>query len=190
MTDPAEEDAPDPIRHQDADWRARADRNLREIIRLQTELFAIRQSFDTEIERLTERRDTLIARLDANIDWHRRPLEQLHAALLVDDPKACTIILPHGELRSRTPRTPAYRFTDRDAFVEWALVNAPDMLTPTWKVDAATVKNDPRLRAASATVVAGEPSPVIADSGEIVPGVEFALGHVTYSIEPEGCAPW
>jgi Bacteriophage Mu Gam like protein len=168
----------------------KADWHLRAIIRAEDNFARDRAVFDAEILRLTDRLEYLEVRTAKLIEWHETPLRQLHAALLAEDPTRKTIELPHGTLRSRTPATPRYIIESRDRFVEWALVNAPDVLTATWKVDSATIRNDPRFIPTRFELEPDERVQLVTVDGEVVPGVKFVLDPPTFTVTTAGQDPF
>jgi hypothetical protein len=188
--EPEPDEPAEPIRGDDLEVRAKADRHLRAIIRLEDDFALERAVFDTEILRLTDRLEYLAARNAKKIAWHEEPLRQLHAAILAEDPTRKTIDLPHGTLRSRTPATPRYVIDRRDDFTEWALTNTPDVLTPTWKIDARTIQNDPRFTPTRLELDAGEDVPIVNADGEVVPGIKYMLDPPTYTVTTAGQDPF
>jgi len=179
----AYDDPPTHIIADDPDALSRADWHLRKLAALEARKAETARVFNAELERVTARMNAELDRITKAADWHRAPLAQLHAALLAADPTRKTIVLPHGELTSRTPKKPKLLVQDKDAFIEWALVNAPDVLNTTYSVD--------RTKAAAALVCPGTPEPgetmfAVASGGEVPPGVAYTLEQPAYSIRLDG----
>lgn len=159
-----------------------ANRHLRAIGRLEQRAAEIRAAFYAEIARLETRMEELVARVQSDIDWHRKPLTQLHAAILAEDPSRKTLQLPAGAIKSRTPRTPTINVFDVPQFIDWATTNAPHL------IKAKPTVNREALKAAAqpcGDLGFGDSAPaVLPEVGEVIPGVEFTLGLTTFTIEP------
>lgn len=179
----ASDDNP-PIDHRDAEWSSRATWHMRKIAELERQQHETRRAFDTEIQRLQDRRDETDAMFDKSLEWHRAPLRQLHAAILADDPKWKTITLPYGKLTSRTPVKPTVRVPDTEAFIAWAHINAPHLLEVTFRPDRKHIAAEigPVFHPV-AVPVAGESVEVVTAAGEVVPGITFGLDTTTFSIQ-------
>lgn len=165
------------------DQIAQADRHMRAIARLETLAGEVRTAFATEIGRLEARLDEQIERIQRDIQWHKQPLVQLHAAILADNPKRKTLVLPAGTVRSRTSHTPKLRLFDSEAALNWAADNDRGMLRVTYRFDlvAAAAKLRP-----VGELSPGDTSPAVTEGGEIVPGVEFVLPGTSFVVEPDG----
>jgi phage host-nuclease inhibitor protein Gam len=181
--EPFDTNAPPPelVAH-DPDVYQAANRHLRAIGRLEQRAADIRAVFYAEIERLETRMAELVNRVENDIDWHRRPLTQLHAAVLAEDPSRKTLQLPAGAIKSRTPRTPTINVFDIPQFIDWASTNAPHLLKskPTVNREALKAAAQP-----CGDLGFGDSAPaVLPEVGEVIPGVEFVLGITTFHIEP------
>lgn len=171
------------INLRDFDWDRTATWHLRRIGTLSDRQHQTRQAFDKEIQRLEEKRDMACAMLQKRIDWHRTPLLQLHRALLTEDPSRKTIELPYGKLKSSTPQKPTVRIMDREAFTEWARMNAPDLVEAKWSPNrkAVIAALGDTLQPVGAPKV-GWSVDIVGGSGEIVPGLTLGLDDTTFSI--------
>lgn len=178
-------DEPTPILTDDPDWTRRAAWHLRRIADWQQRKHELVQAFEKEIDHLSERLGAEAEKLDAKIEWHRKPLVQYHEAVLAADPTRKTIVVPGGKLHSRTPVKPDVSFTNKDPFIDWAHIHAPHLIEPTWK---------PALRLIERAVAAGElmvthtPEPgdpaylVNPETGEQVPGVHLGKKATTFYV--------
>lgn len=156
-----------------------ADYHLRCIAAIDAERVTIAEAFDREMERLKARRADRLAKYDAKIEWHTKPLRELHAALLAEDPRRKTIHLPHGTLKSRTATEPVAVVDDMAALVEWAQVNAPVLLPPRERVALTD------LRKAVHLVARAEGGWIAVDvNGEVVPGVTARIPPVQFTAIP------
>lgn len=170
-----------PLDPNDPSWMEYAARRLRRIHRLEVERAQLEQTYSNHINLLEARRDQQLATLDGRIKWLADPLEQFHAAVLKLDPKRKTIPLPFGRLTSRTPQKVKIVVKDEEAFVEWAKVNAPDLLKLTYKPDRPAIVDDGRFTH-TALRPGDEPAPVVAESGEQVPGIQAVLSAITFDV--------
>ena len=185
-------DEPTPILTDDPEWTSRAAWHLRSIRRIEGQGAAIAAAYDREIAKLEQRRAEALEANDRKVQWHRRPLIQFHEAVLRSDPRRKTITLPGGKLTSRTPSGPALTITDRDAFTAWAEVNAPDLIVTTPRVDITKARagmKEGRFVPA-AHVGYDEPAPLVTEHGEVVPGVQAALGATTFAVQPDEDGDW
>lgn len=100
-------------------------------------------------------------------------LEQYHRTQLAENPKAKTIKLPHGTLRFRSQQP---QFTRDDAVIKkWAAEDMPEVL----------VAQEPKLdwtRLKKALVIQDGVA-IIADTGELVPGVEVEVRPDKFTVE-------
>ena len=141
-------------------------------------------SYAHEINRLHDRRELALNRIDRRIAWHRDPLVTLHAAVLARNPKLKTVELPAGTLKARTTTTAKVHIGDADVLLAWAEVSAPGLVgygKP--RVFAA------ELNRAVHVVVCDDGSTVVclASTGELVPGVTVTpAGTTTFAIDTEG----
>ena len=100
-------------------------------------------------------------------------LEQYHRAYMTDNPKAKTIKLPHGTLKIRAQKPQFNR--DDAAIKEWATDNMPEILVPQeYKLNWAGLKE---------TLAIKDGVAIIADTGEVVPGVEVEERPDKFSVE-------
>jgi phage host-nuclease inhibitor protein Gam len=151
---------------EDADWR------LRKLARVRAERARIVEAFSEEVVRLMNRRDELLAPLDNEIAYWSEPLARLHERLLEADPKRKTIALPNGVLKAR--KIPAtFEYPDEAAFVEWATDEGlHDWVRVKVTADKVRVKKD-----------LIETRGVNADTGEIVPGLEYVEPSTSFTVE-------
>lgn len=183
----AYDDEPTAILHNDPEWHRFADWHLRKLGELEDRAAAVRTRFIDAISQLESRMGAELEKIDKQIRWHATPLRELHAKLIADDPSLKTIVLPSGRLKSSTPVKPKPRFTDKAAFEAWAHEHAPHLLEVVFKPDIAAVEKDlGDVLAAAGAPVPGAPVPIVTGDGEVVPGVELALGHPTFTPKPEG----
>lgn len=178
-------DEPTPILTDDPEWTRTAAWHLRRIAEWSQRKHDLEQAFVKEIDRLSERLGQEAEKLQAKVDWHRRPLVQYHEAVLAADPTRKTIVVPGGKLHSRTPSKADVGFSAKDQFIDWAHVHAPHLIEPTWK---------PALRLIERAVAAGElmvthtPEPgdpaylVNPATGERVPGVHLGKKATTFFV--------
>ena len=171
-----------PLDPQNPSWMESAARRIRRIRKYETERALLEQAYANEINLLERRRDEQLAKLDAKVEWLADPLRQFHAAVLRLDPERKTIVVPGGSLRSRTPRKPKVFITNESEFVEWAQTNAPDLVKTVYKADRPKIAVD---RFAHPTLEPGVAVPVVAESGELVPGVEMVLPVATADVVTE-----
>lgn len=179
----AYDDTPPTVAVADPDWASRADWHLRKLATIEARRAETVRVFTAELDRINDRLRAETAKLDKAAAWHRTPLEQLHAAILATEPDRKTIVLPHGELTSRTPRKPKLLVQDKEAFIAWALVNAPDVLNTSYTVDRTKVA---ATLVCPGTPVAGEILFAVASGGEVPPGVAYTLDPPTYSVRLDG----
>ena len=136
-----------------------------------------------EIDAVYEQR---LAELDAWREGERRRdehvrsfllgrLRQFHEARLAEDPKAKTIRLPEGDLKSRAGQ-PRWAIDDA-AFIAWANGHMDELLRRDPKVDRTAVKQAFRDRVT-------EDGRVFDDAGEVVPGVVVLPAETGYSAAP------
>lgn len=186
-------DEPTPILLDDPEWTSRAAWHLRRIAEWEQRKHELVQAFEKEIDRLSERLGAEAAKLDAKIEWHRKPLVQYHEAVLAADPKRKTIVIPGGALASRTPEKPALSFgsdakANREAFIDWAHVSAPHLIEPTWKPEMDRIKRALLEGELKPTHVPtpDDPATVVNQHGEQVPGVQLVLGRPTFFVKLDG----
>lgn len=123
---------PEPIHPDHPDRYTEANRHLRALARLNDRETQVTATFKAEMDLLEERLGDQIGIIERQRSWHQRPLQQLHEAILRDDPKAKTVVLPHGELKVTVPAKPQLTVTDPDVFVAWCQINGrADLLNVT-----------------------------------------------------------
>lgn len=152
-----------------ADW---AMRKLARTVTSQHEVdeLAARQAEPIERWRRNEQ-----ARLDRERLFWEALLVEYHRGLVETDPKATSVRLPHGVLRSRQGQ-PQWQFTD-DEFITWANTRGLDALVRVkFEVDKANAKE--------ALNVADDGSVTTTD-GEIAAGVSVAPAVRNFKVEPE-----
>jgi hypothetical protein len=180
-------DTPTPINYADPDWTRNAAYHLRRVAHWEARYNEIMAAFDREIERLHTRQAEATEPIANKIEWHRRPLVQLHQQILASDPTRKTLTLPGGTIKSRTPSKPTVTVTDHDQFEMWAHTNAPHLLH---------VAFSPDRTALAAAIAAGElvavadvatgPVPLVNPStGETIPGVQLSVGSPTFKVVPD-----
>lgn len=136
-----------------------------------------------EIDAVYEQR---LAELDAWREGERRRdehvrsfllgrLRQFHEARLAEDPKAKTIRLPEGDLKSRMGQ-PRWEIDDQ-ALIAWAADHMDELLRRDPKVDRTAVKLEFRDRVT-------EDGRVFDDAGEVVPGIIVRFAEVAYTAAP------
>jgi hypothetical protein len=165
----------------DPDWMAQATYRLRLINKLECQQADIARVYQQEINRLQDRMDDQIARLEQRIDWHRRPLIQFHQRVLEQDPSRKTITLPNGRLSSRTSHRPKFAVADNDTFTAWAFVNAPHLLRITTKPAASEIQKAGLLPDGPPSVGA-EVKVVNPETGEMVPGLVAFLTPPAFDV--------
>lgn len=178
LTDEAVAEHP-PLDPADPSWMEYAARRLRRIYRLEVQRQQLDQTYANEIALLERRRDQHLARFDARVEWLAEPLRQFHRAVLRMDPERKTIAIPGGTLRSRTPKKPKVYVVNEGEFVQWAKTNAPDLIKTIDRVDRPKLAVD---RFAHAHLEPGVAVPVVAETGELVPGVEMVLPAATFDV--------
>lgn len=146
---------------------------LRRLHRLRAERERIEAMFDKLIEELNERRSAQVDPLKVSIGWLEQALALWHHARVQEDPKATTIHLPSGTLRSAKAQ-PRWTYDDAAAFLEWARANATAAIrTPETKDEIAKVEAkkllDPMIE-----VVDGRA--VVKETGEMIPGLKIEPG--------------
>lgn len=171
-----------PLDPQNPAWIESAARRIRRIRKIETERALLEQAYTNEINLLERRRDEQLAKLDARIEWVAAPLRQFHAAVLRMDPDRKTIVVPGGSLRSRTPKKPKVFITNEGEFVEWAQTNAPDLVKTVYKADRPKIAVD---RFAHPALEPGVEVPVVAETGEQVPGVKMVLPVASFDVVTE-----
>jgi phage host-nuclease inhibitor protein Gam len=146
---------------------------LRRLHRLRAERERVEAMFDKLIEELNETRSTQVDPIKATIAWLEQTLALWHHARLQEDPKALKIMLPSGTLRSSKAQ-PRWTYDDAAAFLEWAKLNATDVIRlPEVKPEIA--KNDvKKLLDPIIQVVDGRA--ILTKTGEKIPGLKIEPG--------------
>jgi hypothetical protein len=183
----AYDDTPTAIIHTDDDWERHATWHMRLLGEQLDRMGRVRQVFADQIRVLEDRMDGELAKIQKKVTWHETTLKQLHADIIAADPKRKTIVLPHGTMSSTTPATPKVKVTDPDAFMMWAHEHAPHLLALTYKPDSKAIALDLKdVLKATADPAPGEAVSIVTAAGEMVPGVELALGQPSFRPTPEG----
>lgn len=160
----------------------RANWHLRKLGELHARRHETSTLFDAELDRITARRDEELAKHDRAIEWHARPLRELHAAILAEDPTRKSLVLPHGTLKSRTPKSPRLIIDNQPALVQFVYDlggSAVDELLP--RRDTVRVSDLSKIAQPVPTADGGYL--VLVSGGELVPGVRAERGDTTYSID-------
>jgi hypothetical protein len=83
-----------------------------------------------------------------------------------------SVSTPYGTIKSRTA-PPAFD-VDKDAFLEWAKANRPDLVR---------VKEEPNVADMKAVLEVSGDNAIDPQSGEVVPGVKVTGHDVRFSVE-------
>ncbi len=142
---------------------------LRKIRAEQERRYAIAQA---EQERITQWLNLQLTRWQADESFFLGALEGYHRRVLEQDPKAKSISLPAGKLKSIQGQ-PRVEVSDMGAFVDWARAYE--------RFDLMRVSYEP-VKAAIKSLPVNEGVPVTED-GEIVPGVEVIEGQRSFKVE-------
>lgn len=146
---------------------------LRRLHRLRFERERIEAMFDKLIEELNDRRSAQVDPLKATIDWLEQALALWHHARLKEDPKALTIQLPSGTLRSAKAQ-PRWTYDDAAAFLEWAKTNATAAIrTPEIKEEIA--KNEAK-KVLDPMIEVVDGRAIVKETGEKIPGLRIEPG--------------
>ena len=166
------EDRPDQLER--ASW------HLKMASRLARERDELNVVYQAEIERLTNRWRARAEVFANRIEWHERPVRELHMALLAEDPKRKTIHLPYGTSKVRVSKTPRVRIVDQPTLLAWAEQNWPDILGRTINVTGVKeiVARLPKLEP-------GETSGVTDLNGELIPGAAATMPESSWSVSYE-----
>lgn len=185
----AYDDEPPRLLVDDPDWTRLAARHLRAIRRYSDVQHTTDQAFAKEINHLEDRRAEQAAKWQRKIDWHERMLTQAHEQILADDPTRKTVVLPGGELWSRSARNAAVAFTNKDEFMAWAHVNAPHLLAVTFTPNKKAIE---KAIADGDLVLDHEPTPddpahaVAPATGEQLPGMHVAKNRTLFGVRLDG----
>lgn len=147
----------------------RASWHMKMAARLVAERDEMMAVYKAEIARLQARWIERSDVYDSRIAWHQAPVEALHLALLADDPKRKTIVLPYGTSKVRVPKTPRIIIDDQSALLVWAEANHPDILGRT--INVTGVK----------TIASVTKAGVVDPNGELIPGVRAVLDDPSWT---------
>jgi len=117
-------------------------------------------------------------RLGSEAAYFEGLLTTWHRDLLLDDSRAKTVRLPHGDLHAR--KSPdRFDVNDPEAFVAWASQVAPGLVRTKVEPDKVAMRS---YFAATAT----EEAVVDPVTGELVASVRFVPGETRFSVTPNG----
>lgn len=177
---------PEPIAPNDPDYLIRANRHMRALARLDEREQQVSRLFRAEIDRLEERMGQQLAIIDRQQTWHRRQLVNLHEAILRDNPRQKTIVLPSGELRATVPAKPKISVTEPDEFVAWAERNGrSDLLNVTTRPAKDELARAIDIAPDVPVTEPGVSVPAHDAHGERVPGVVFYLPDKRFQVVPQ-----
>ena len=150
---------------QKADW---AIRKLASVRRKQAENKKI---YDAEIIRITEWLSSVNHALEKDASYFEAVLTPY--ALLQRSDGRKTISLPHGTIKT-TAGQPKIEIESEDRFIEWALVNDPDLLKIKTDIDKTAIK-----------ALITDDNVVISTQGEIVPEVKVIPAEISVKFATE-----
>jgi hypothetical protein len=150
---------------QKADW---AIRKLASVRRKQAENKKI---YDAEVIRLTEWLAMVNHALEKDASYFEAVLTPYALVQRWEGRK--TISLPHGTIKT-TAGQPKIEFESEDRFIEWALVNDPDLLKIKTDIDKSAVK-----------ALITDEGVVISTQGEIVPEVKVIPAEISVKFATE-----
>lgn len=160
------EAAPNPANRFVVDTEEKANWALHKIRSALKKLGKVTEAADRERARIDEFEKHESLRHRREVQLFEAMLEDYHRRELAKDPKAKTIRLPAGELKSRKGQ-PKVEITDVDAFIAWAKEHRPEF------VRVKTIE-EPQKKAVNEAAV---------KDGEVLPHVEVAPAETSYSIE-------
>jgi hypothetical protein len=150
----------------------RADRTLRRLAQMDADMADVEALYRHRSNELGLWREAARRRDERVRAFLVARLEAFHRARLAVNPRALTVHLPAGDLKS-TAGQDAWTYTDEDAFVAWAQANGrSDLLRETVAPDRNAVKK-------AFTVKDGK---AVTEDGEVVPGV--AVEDVDRTFKP------
>ena len=158
-------------------WRIDGDETAtwagRKLGQAEGEMARIKAIADTEIQRIEAWRDDALRIAERDVDFFTARLVEYRRDLEAANPKlAKSYKLPTVVLKRRAGRE-STRITDPAAFIAWAEANHPD---------AVKVRRDP-LVSALADLPRDDNGQLVADGGEIVPGVESVTAGDSYTVQ-------
>ena len=179
LPDPLDADAPEeadeinPTDHAEA--LVLADRHLQAISELEAKQAELNAVYSRRIDEMVMRRDEELAKLERAIQWHVGPVYALHLALLRDDPKRKSIVLPSGTLKARSV-APTVQLTpaDMDKIVEWVKSTHPEAVKVTEKVNVTDLRPFVEIKGDKVLEV---------ETGEVVPGAFIKPASIEWKME-------
>ncbi len=168
-----------------ADWALRKLAKVREQIvgvnyDADAQIAAIEAAIAPYIEPITRWRDAQIERLTHDALHWESLLVAYHRAQLAEDPKAISIVRPHGTLKSR--KNPDRWEFEEAAFVAWARAHSPELIRTKEEIDKALTKK---------TLLVGDDGEVQLQCGEElvdVAGVSVTVGERHFEVVTEEVA--
>lgn len=168
-----------------ADWA------LRKLERVRSQIAGVNSDAGRQIRAVTE---AIAPYLEPIESWRDRQVEQLakeashwealligyHRAQLAEDPKAISIVRPHGTLKSR--KNPDKWDFDDEAFMAWAREYAPELIRTKEEPDKALTKK---------TLLVGDEGEVQLQCGDElvdVKGVGVTVGERNFEVVTEEVA--
>ena len=137
------------------------------------EMARIKAIAATEIERIEAWRDAQLRIAEHDVDFFTSKLIEYRRSLEATNPKLPkTYKLPTVSLKRRAGRE-STRVTNQTAFIEWATTYFPDAVKVTRSPLVSALGDLPR----------DDNGQLVADGGEIVPGVESSTAPDTYAVD-------
>lgn len=154
----------------------RADKAMDVLRKLDAKKAEMEALYRARLDELDEFRDAHLRR-DARVrSFFAARLEDFHRRRLAEDPKAVTIHLTGGTLKSNAGQ-PTWTYSDEAAFIAWAEREWPDLLRTDPKVDRNAVKAAFRDSVKDGRAVTGH--------GEMVPGLVVEPAQRTFTPAPK-----
>ncbi|NTW04556.1 MAG: hypothetical protein HGA27_00375 [Peptococcaceae bacterium] len=149
---------------------------LRKVCKIENSRNESRSAAQTEIDRIKTWLADEEERADQNRGYFEMLLEDYHRRILLEDPRAKTIKLPHGELQMRAQQP---EFTkDDEVLLAWAKENHPEFIivppTPEPKLDWPGLKKTAHIL--NEQIV--DPA-----TGEIIPGISVVERPAKFTIK-------
>lgn len=140
----------------------------RRYLALEAEIKATTAMFVDEIVALTMRRNEIVGPMQRRLEYLATSLRLWHQARLAQNPKALTIHLPGGTLKSQEAQD-SWEWDDV-LFAKWADENLPDdvLIPQPAKVDHAKARKALNVKAVKGQAITAE--------GEVVPGLTITKG--------------